>query len=233
MSNFKKILCFGLLVCLTGCGRSYLTVRQEWVDSRYLASTYVATPDPRQANPPIGQKLILHYWVPSWVLEKNPTLVLQIIHWDFTEEIVKYPLKKRIGYETYALLNKKYEETEGLLTYRAQIVTDDQQIFSEWKHQLWVNLIQIDGKTMEPEQNPELNPEIIPDDDDAFDEELYALDPALEEEADLVGKMEKRLFGAESSSSADKISSSVEAQSKQGSVIETPYLSESSSSDSD
>ncbi len=236
MSKFKKILCFSALFCLTACSRGYLSVQQEWVDSRYLASTYVATPDPRQANPPIGQKLIIRWWVPAAIFEKNPVLVLQVIRWDFTEETIRFPLKKRFGYEIYSLLNQNYEETEGLLTYRAQIVTDDQEVVTEWKHQLWVNLIKIDGKTMAPEPNPDLNPEVIPDDNyqlDDFDEELYALDPAYEDND--IGKIEKGLLQTdeESNASADKISSSVETQSKQGSVIDTPYLSDCSSSDKD
>ncbi|MBI2743474.1 MAG: hypothetical protein HYX48_06110 [Chlamydiales bacterium] len=191
---FKKILCASLLILLASCGGSYLSVRQEWIDARYLASTYVATPDPRQAHPPTGQKLVIHWWVPSALLEKKPQLIIKIIYWNFTEKTITLPLNRRTGYETCSVLDKEYEETQGILTYRVEIVTDDNQIYKEWTHKLWVNLVKIDDQTFPPIENVELEPEERPDDPDAFDEELYAQDPYFEEESELIGKMEKDLF---------------------------------------
>jgi hypothetical protein len=41
------------------------------------------------------------------------------------------------------LLNEEYEKSGGILTYKAQILTQEGEVFREWRHQLWVNLIQV------------------------------------------------------------------------------------------
>ena len=108
---------------------------------RYLASSHVKTPDPRQDNPPIGQKLIVDWRVPNEIFKKKPEVVLHLILWDYTTRTVRIPIKRRMDYATYKLFNEDYEKTGGILTYKAEIVTADGQVFREWKHQLWVNLI--------------------------------------------------------------------------------------------
>lgn len=131
------------LLLLSGCKQYYLSVNQEWVDARYLASTNVSTPDPRQSHPPIGQMLIVDWRVPADVLKKNPQVVLDLILWDYTTREIKIPIKRRMDFETYRLFNEEYEKSGGILTYRAKIVTEDGDVFREWRHQLWVNLITV------------------------------------------------------------------------------------------
>jgi hypothetical protein len=131
----------------TGCRPYYLSVCQEWVDVRYLASFHAGTPDPRQAHPPIGQKLILDWRVPKEIFKRKPEVVLDLILWDYTTRQIRIPIESRMDYATYKLLNEEYEKTGGILTYKAIIVTEDGKIFREWKHQLWVNLITIDQET--------------------------------------------------------------------------------------
>jgi hypothetical protein len=216
MLKCKKILPLFLLLALASCGRSYLSVRREWVDGRYLASTHVSTPDPRQAHPPFGQNLVISWWVPSSILAEQPDLVLQVIYWNFTQKTFVYPLQKRIGYKVCCLLDEQYQETGGLLTYRAQVVTKDGRVFKEWKHQLWVNLIE-EEKVEPPERLPP--PPYQPSD---VDDEYYGSYP--EPAPELLITLEER------TSAAERMSSSVEDQSRQGSVIETPdFLSEGSS----
>lgn len=139
-----------LLLCaalFSGCRPYYLSICQEWVDVRYLASYQAGTPDPRLAHPPLGQKLILDWRVPKEIYKRNPEVVLDLILWDYTKRQIRFPIKSRMDYATYRLLNEEYEKTGGILTYRASIVTEDGEIFREWKHQLWVNLITIDQET--------------------------------------------------------------------------------------
>jgi hypothetical protein len=137
------LVLFFLLVC-GGCRQYYLSICQEWVDVRYLASSHVLTPDPRQDHPPIGQMLILDWRVPKDIFNRRPEVVLDLILWDYTTRQVKIPIKRRMDFATYRLFNEEYERTGGILTYKAQIVTEDGKIYREWKHQLWVNLITID-----------------------------------------------------------------------------------------
>lgn len=114
------------------------------VDVSYLASSHVDTPDPQRANPPRGQKIVLQWAVPPELLEKKPQIVFHMIYKNHTEKTLVYPIDSRLGYEVYSLLDKDYDETGGLLTYKADIITSDQQIYREWKHQLWVNLITLE-----------------------------------------------------------------------------------------
>ena len=135
-----------LLIALLGssCSKYYLSVQQQYVDINYLASVQVNTPDPRKAKPPLGQMLIIDWHVPPRILKQHPQVVLDLILWDYSTKIVTIPLKGQLNYTTYKLLNEEYEKVGGILTYKAQIVTEDGKVFRESKHQLWVKLITIE-----------------------------------------------------------------------------------------
>jgi hypothetical protein len=144
----KRIFLYLLPVLLcVGCRQYYLSVCQQWVDARYLASSNAGTPDPRQDHPPVGQMLILDWRVPKEIYKKKPEVVLDLILWDYSTRQVRIPIDHRMDYTTYRLLNEDYEKTGGILTYKAAIVTEDGEVFREWKHQLWVNLITINQET--------------------------------------------------------------------------------------
>lgn len=133
-----------LLLVLCSCDKYYLTVKRQYIDVAKLASTFVGSPDPRQKNPPKGQELIMEWRLPEEAMEEEITLVLSIIYRNHTEKTICYPLKRRRGVVTYSLLGKQYKETEGLLTYKAEIVGKDQTVIKQWKQQLWTDLIVID-----------------------------------------------------------------------------------------
>ncbi len=136
-----------LLLPLTGCKQYYLSLCQEWVDARYLASTHIGTPDPRQEHPATGQMLILDWRIPTEIFKKKPEVVLDLILWDYSTRQIRIPIKHRMDFATYRLFNEDYEKTGGILTYKAVIVTEDGKVFREWKHQLWVNLITVSDET--------------------------------------------------------------------------------------
>ncbi|MCI0382468.1 MAG: hypothetical protein L0207_05415 [Chlamydiae bacterium] len=138
------ILFFLFALFFGSCQKYGILVRQQLVNPTYLASTHIGSPDPRQADPPRGQMVIAEWWVPRELLSDEPKLVLHLIFWNYTEKIMEFPIDRRIGYETISVLGKEFDETKGVLTYMAQIVTNEGKIFREWKHQLWVKLIQIE-----------------------------------------------------------------------------------------
>ena len=70
---------FLLLALLTGCAKTSLSVRQMSVDRSYLASSFVGSPDPMQADPPRGQMLVVDWKVDDWILEERPRLVLEVV----------------------------------------------------------------------------------------------------------------------------------------------------------
>ncbi len=132
------------LAFLTGCKKHYIAVDQRWIDANYLSSTQVGTPDPRQEHPPMGQMLIIQWFLPSSLLKQNPHVELDLIFWDYTTTRVLIPIEHWMDWATYKCLDEDYQKTKGILTYKAAIVTENGEMFREWKHQLWVNLIQID-----------------------------------------------------------------------------------------
>lgn len=137
----KKTVVILLTLVLSSCDRYYVSVMQQKINVNYLASTHVGTPDPRQLTPPFGQELIIDWQVPQDLLKKNPVCVLHVMYRDYTTEEFFYDIRYKIGYWKYALLNEEFERRKGILTYRAEIVTDGGEVYKEWKHQLWVNLI--------------------------------------------------------------------------------------------
>ena len=134
---------------LQSCKQYYLSICQEWVDVRYLASSHVGTPDPRQENPPLGQKLIIDWRIPKEVLKKKPEVVLDLILWDYSTRQIRIPIKRKMDFSVFKLFGEEYKDSGGILTYKAEIITEDSQVFCEWKHQLWVNLITINQETVQ------------------------------------------------------------------------------------
>ena len=129
------------VLLLGACQKYELSVSEQRVDERYLASYYVGTPDPRKECPPAGQKLIIEWSIPSCVLDENPCLALHLIYWDYTEETIYYPVNYQRAYQVFSLIDADYEKKQGILTYKAEILTGDGDVYREWKHKLWVPLI--------------------------------------------------------------------------------------------
>jgi hypothetical protein len=140
--NLPALFC---LLLLTGCSKYFLSLRQVPVDASYLASSHVHTPEPR--TPPHGQKIVLQWAVPPELLKQKPEIIFHVIYRNHTEKTIVYPIESRLGYEVYSLLDCDYDESGGILTYAAEIVTPDHCVYREWKHQLWVNLITLDEES--------------------------------------------------------------------------------------
>ena len=153
LKNFScYLLCLFLLLLLSGCEKYYVSVRNIPIDASYLASSAVGTPDPRQANPPFGQKLVIDWDIPPELLDENPRIVLNILYKNHTEKEVIYPISHKRGYEVFDLLNQQFFETQGFLCYRAELLIGEGRVYREWRHQLWVNLITL--KELEERSSP-------------------------------------------------------------------------------
>jgi len=138
--------CFLLfpLLFLCGCEKYYLSIKREYVDRDQLASTYVGSPDPRQKNPPVGQELTMEWRLSPEAMNEQLQLVLHVLYRDYSRKTFTYPVNRRRGVITYALLNEEYNEKEGLLTYKAEIVDSTGQVIKEWKQILWTGLITLE-----------------------------------------------------------------------------------------
>ncbi len=141
---------FATSLILSGCGRYYVEVHQRKIDSSDLASSGIESPDPRLEHPPYGQLLTIEWQLPQKLLLENPLVLLDVIFWDNVERHYAWPIQRRKGFATLPIVDGQFEKTGGVIAYRAKVLTEEGQIFREWRHQLWVNLITIDNEPSPP-----------------------------------------------------------------------------------
>jgi hypothetical protein len=131
----KRVAAFGFyLTVFTGCYKDHLYVQQEWVDRNFLASTHVGTPDPRQACPPEGQRILIGWRFPKYLLDEQLQLVLTVRFWDHTEEVIDYPIEGTKDSAAFYFGKK-------ILTYRIQVVSADHEVIETWEHHFWTESI--------------------------------------------------------------------------------------------
>ncbi len=146
----KILLKLSLLVCLcltTSCARELLTIHTDYLTSQSLASYHVETPDARLENPPLGQSLVF-----SWSLPKEylffPDLHLAITVRLRNREELKWQvaLYRASGTYVYKLIDRDYFDSGGIFTYKVDLI-GDQQVLSQWRHQMWTELILFKSET--------------------------------------------------------------------------------------
>jgi hypothetical protein len=144
------IFAFIILSCLMmGCSSEYLTIYTDYLSHENLASYHVGTPDPRLNNPPIGQRLLISWSFPKEYLDREDLHLDISIRFRNREVLTqKVAICKSSGTYIYSLLNEDYFEREGILTYKVDLVAKD-EIFEEWRHQLWTELLILDTKNGE------------------------------------------------------------------------------------
>lgn len=127
-----SILCVSLF---TGCYKNHLYVQQEWVDRNFLASTQVGTPDPRQADPPEGQRLLISWKFPRSLLDEELRLLVRVRFWDNAEECFSQPIDCSWGYAALFFSEKK------ILTYKLDVLNAKGKCIETWEHHFWTELI--------------------------------------------------------------------------------------------
>lgn len=123
---------------LCSCYKNHLYVQQEWVDRDFLASTKINTPDPRQAAPPEGQRLLISWDFPRSLFQEKLILVSTVRFWDNTEECLREPIERKRGYTAYFFPSAK------ILTYRVQVFNVEGEAVETWEHHFWTELIDVD-----------------------------------------------------------------------------------------
>ena len=126
-------------------------MQQEWVDARFLASSEVGTPDPRQADPPKGQRLIVAWDFPKSVFEENLKVITTVRLWDNTSEVFKDVISRKRDVTAYYFSCKEGED-KRILTYKVQVFNAAGEQVRLWEHHLWTELIEI-GESSSSAQN--------------------------------------------------------------------------------
>ncbi len=135
------------LILLASCSRDCLTVQSQYIHADYLASVHVHTPDTRKENPKVGQRLLVKWTFPRAQFEKLAKnglfLILQVRFGNHQEEMRKYPIEKSRGGIVYSLLDEQYFFKKGIVTYKADIISNE-KVEESWRHQVWTDIIDVD-----------------------------------------------------------------------------------------
>lgn len=145
---------FLFLICVfcTGCQKSYVTVVQEKIHRKYLASSFVDSPDPLQHEPPHGRKLYVSWNIGSeYQVEDCKIQISMIFRNRSTRTIDLAPLQRR-GTMVYSLLGEDYYKIQGLLTYKVELLTKKGELLAAWKHQMWVNMITLEESQLKEKE---------------------------------------------------------------------------------
>lgn len=135
-----------LLLLLSGCYKDHLYVQQENVDVTFLASYWVRTPDPRLANPPRGQRLLIGWDFPYSLFSQDLILKTTVRFWDNEEKVIEEHVNYRRGSTAYAFSEA---DRNKILTYKVEVVTEDGEIVETWKHHFWTERIVISDERSE------------------------------------------------------------------------------------
>lgn len=116
-------------------------MQQECLDVNFLASTRIGTPDPRQENPPSGQRLLIAWCFPEDLFQQNLTLQITVRLWDNSEVQENLVVESKQSHK--ALFFPSTGGERRILTYRIIVTTKEGEVIETWKHPLWTELIQI------------------------------------------------------------------------------------------
>lgn len=124
-------------------------MQQERIDVHYLASTRVGAPDPRLADPPLGERILIGWDFPKSLFEEQLTLLVTVRLWDNQETVYKIPVeRKRDATDLY------FPSSNKILTYRIQVINKEGQVIETWKHQFWAELIHVDDTISSVSSHP-------------------------------------------------------------------------------
>ena len=141
IKQLKVIFFCGAVFFLSGCTSGYIQVSKIKTDKLTYASRFARTPDPRELNPPKGEKLYISWSVPVDIKPHFYRLKVDIIYRNLSTETLLFPLRRRAGSRIIEVLGDEYKEKEGYLSYKMEIVDLDGNVISDYTHRMWVDLI--------------------------------------------------------------------------------------------
>lgn len=139
----QRIFLFLICVFCCGCQRSFVTVVQEKIHRNLLASSFVGSPDPMQYDLPHGKNLYISWNIDRQCSFKDSVIRLSMIFRNRQIKTVDLPVPKQGGTLVYSLLDQEYNDSKGLLSYKVELLGQNEKIMAVWTHQLWVNIIQL------------------------------------------------------------------------------------------
>jgi hypothetical protein len=132
-----------LLLLCTSCYKGHLYVQQENIDRKYLASSFVGTPDPKNVDSFKEQNLYVSWDFPYSLFAKKLALTLSVRLRNNEEKVFTWKIDKKRGVSTFRFPVGNDTKTK-IVTYRVEVKTADGTLVEEWKHHFWTKLIDID-----------------------------------------------------------------------------------------
>lgn len=111
----------------------------------FLASSKVQTPDPRQACPPIGQRLIIAWDFPKSLFLEDLTMVATVRLWDNTEKVMTKHIDRKRDVIAFFFPKGTDCVDRRILTYKVQICSANGEEVEKWEHHFWTDLIEVGG----------------------------------------------------------------------------------------
>lgn len=128
-----------LLFC--SCSKApELALFSDYITPQYLASYHVRTPDPALHCPTLGQRIYVEWNVKKENFNHPMEIRLSIHFGNRTEHTETITLLNPCGYYAYELVNESFFEKQGILAYKAELLSND-QIIHTWRHMLWTDKI--------------------------------------------------------------------------------------------
>lgn len=139
-----KSLCLGLLLLVSCTRKTELTVYNQAVDKKFLASTKVKTPDPRQHPVDRGQRLIVAWSAPSADL-KNETWTLRayLQYGSRKEEVKEASVRKHSGEWILEWVGDEFYKKRGVVSYKVDLLKNG-HIEKTFRHQLYCEIIRLE-----------------------------------------------------------------------------------------
>jgi hypothetical protein len=146
----RHFLFAALVLLITGCSQSKLTVFSEYLSIETLPSYIIGTPDPRLYNPDVGTRIHIKWNIPPHDYLQEGLgcalrLKLSLYFGNRTEEKLWVDLSSPSGIYIYTLINEAYWEKEGIFTYQVELYSDD-LLIETWQHLLYTERITIEGE---------------------------------------------------------------------------------------
>jgi hypothetical protein len=147
---------------LTSCSRYYLSVDKQIRNRDFLASTYVGSPDPTPTECITGEQIVVAWHMPRSYVNKA-TCELELTYWDYTQDMIEFTIKERLGQYCLENLGQNFEKNKGVISYKAVIKDPEGKITQVWEHQLYTKIIHVS------EDEIEINEDAVETDDDPWD----------------------------------------------------------------
>jgi len=147
MRQFIKPFIFSLsLFFLVSCSNSKLTVYNQTLNQQFLASFHAKTPDPRNTENFIGQRLVVRTSVSEKQMKKHHFLAkVHIQYGNRSQKTIEFILQKGSNDFIIALMNEEFKRLKGMTTYKVELFKDG-QLDDQFEHQLWSKIIDLDDE---------------------------------------------------------------------------------------